>query len=149
MEHRGRPNGSSGSRGGNAPGPVRLAINDEWDTAVSRRRVRDLAQHAGFSEASTQALATATSEIVRNVVVHARRGEASIDVVEEGGRRAVVVVVRDRGPGIPDVSRAMQDGYSTVNGLGLGLPSARRLVDQFALETVVGRGTTVVLKKWQ
>jgi serine/threonine-protein kinase RsbT len=138
-----------GSRPDSAPGLVRLPINDEWDAAVARRHVRQLAQLAGLAEASTEALATALSEIVHNVVVHAKRGEASIAVVEEDGRRAVVVVVRDSGPGIPDVSRAMQDGYSTANGLGLGLPGARRLVDEFELLSAVGRGTTVVLKKWR
>ena len=128
---------------------LHLPISDEWDGAVTRRHVRQLAWHAGLSEASTEALATAISEVVRNVVVHAKRGEVWLDLVKEAGRRGVVVVVRDAGPGIPDVRLAMEDGYSTAHGLGLGLPSARRLVDEFNLVSVVGRGTTVVLKKWR
>ena len=131
------------------PAPIHLPISDDWDGAVTRRHVRELARHAGLSEASTQALATAVSEIVRNVAVHAKRGEVSLELVEEGGRCGVVVVVRDTGPGIPDVRLAMEDGYSTARGLGLGLPGARRLVDEFKLVSVVGRGTTVILKKWR
>jgi len=146
-----RASAGDASHAGDAPppAPVHLAITDDWDGAVTRRHVRQLARHAGLSEVSIQALATATSEIVRNVVVHAKRGEVSLDLVEEAGRRGVVVVVRDAGPGIPDVRLAMEDGYSTAHGLGLGLPSARRLVDEFNLVSVIGRGTTVVLKKWR
>jgi serine/threonine-protein kinase RsbT len=127
---------------------VHLRIGDEWDGAVARRHARTLAREAGLSEASGHALATAISEIVHNVIVHANRGEATMEVVEERGRRGVVVIVRDEGPGIRELARAMQDGHSTVNSLGLGLPSARRLVDDFELATVTGRGTTVILKKW-
>lgn len=94
-----------------------------------------------------EALATATSEVARNIFLHAKSGEL-LTVTEEDGRRTVVVVAQDDGPGIADTQRAIEDGYSTGSGLGLGLSSARRLVDQFELVSEIGRGTTVTLKKW-
>ncbi len=128
---------------------IRLPIGDEWEVVLARKHGRDLAREAGLSESAAHALATAISEIVRNVVVHAGRGDVSLDIIEDRGRRGVIVVVRDDGPGIAEPALAMQDGYSTANGLGLGLSSAQRLVDKLDLVSVVGRGTTVVLKKWQ
>jgi serine/threonine-protein kinase RsbT len=149
-----RPAGSEhpdSAAGEPATGPMRvsLSIGDEWDVVIVRKHARDLSREAGLSESATHALATAISEIVRNVVIHARRGDVSLDIIEDRGRRGVVVVVRDDGPGIPEPALAMQDGYSTGNGLGLGLSSARRLVDEFDLVSAAGKGTTVVLKKWQ
>jgi serine/threonine-protein kinase RsbT len=145
----GRPGRRADAGAANWPLPGRLAVSDQWDVVVARRLVRDLARQAGLSESSMHALETAISEIVQNIVTHAMRGDVSLDIVEDRGRRGVVVVARDDGPGIAEPSRAMQDGYSTTRSLGLGLSSARRLVDEFDLVSEVGRGTTVVLKKWQ
>jgi serine/threonine-protein kinase RsbT len=134
-----------------APGTtpkVRVLIREEADVAIARQHVCRLARGEGFSETATASLATAASEVVRNIVVHARAGEMGLWTIEERGRRGIMLVARDDGPGIADVDRAMQDGYSTGQGLGLGLPGARRLVDDFALTSVDGEGTTVVLKKW-
>jgi serine/threonine-protein kinase RsbT len=96
-----------------------------------------------------EALATAVSEVARNVLVHARTGEIVLAIERAPGKLALVVIARDDGPGISDIERAMGDGYSSAFGLGLGLPSARRLVDEFAIESSVDQGTTVTLKMWQ
>jgi serine/threonine-protein kinase RsbT len=127
---------------------ARVPIREEVDVAMARKHARQLGSRAGLTRAPTEALATAVSEIARNIVVHATRGEMSFRLVEERERREIVVVARDRGPGIPDPEQAMRDGYSTVKGLGLGLSGARRLVDEFKLVSVAGRGTTVILVKW-
>ena len=126
----------------------RLRITHESDVVVARAKVRDLALQAGLSEPAVAELATAVSEIARNIVVHAGDGELSIATAGDSMRRGVVVTARDRGPGIADVARAMHDGHSTGTGLGLGLPSAERLVDEFEIESTVGSGTTVTLRKW-
>jgi serine/threonine-protein kinase RsbT len=131
-----------------APAELWLPIREEADVAIARKHARDVAAQAGLSEVAAYALATAISEIASNIVVHAGAGELVLSADSRGGRRGVVVLARDAGPGIPELERAMQDGYSTANGLGLGLPSARRLVDEFELNSEVGRGTIVVLKKW-
>jgi rsbT antagonist protein RsbS len=88
------------------------------------------------------------SEVARNILEYAKRGEVVVSVVQRGDRRGLEVLARDRGPGIADVSRAMQDGFSTSRGLGLGLPGSRRLMDDFELESKVGLGTTVTMRKW-
>ena len=93
-------------------------------------------------------IATAISEVARNIVKFARRGEVVLEVVHEGGRDGVRVVARDAGPGIPDVARALEDGYSTYQGLGLGLPGCRRLMDDFTVDSKLGEGTTVTMTKW-
>lgn len=125
-----------------------VPMREEPDVAVARQRVREVALEAGLDESATEALATATSEIARNVVVHASGGEILLGVVNERHRRGVVVIARDGGPGIADPERAMLDGYSTTQTLGIGLSGARRLVDEFELATKVGAGTTVTMKKW-
>jgi len=93
-------------------------------------------------------LATAISEVARNIVVYARRGEVVLTAVESHGRRGVMVVARDEGPGIANPEQAMRDGYSTGNSLGMGLPGARRLMDEFELSSALGKGTTITMKKW-
>ena len=126
----------------------RLLVREDADVAIARSYVRDLARRADLAAAATEALATAVSEIARNIVVHANSGEIVFKLASERGRRGIVVVASDRGPGISDAEAAMTDGYSTGRGLGLGLSSARRLVDEFELISTPGSGTTIVLKKW-
>jgi len=109
---------------------------------------RTLAAYAGFAGADLVMIATAVSEVARNILEYAKRGEVVVSVVQRGDRRGLEVLARDRGPGIADVSRAMQDGFSTSRGLGLGLPGSRRLMDDFELESKVGLGTTVTMRKW-
>ena len=127
---------------------VRLSIREQVDVAMARKAVRQLAPQAGLSDSAAHALTTAVSEIAQNILIHARAGELIVRVIDEPGRRGLIVIGRDAGPGIGDADRAMQDGYSTGEGLGLGLPSARRLVDDFELVSDSGCGTTVTLKKW-
>ena len=127
---------------------VRLRIRHASDVFVARRKVRELGARVGLSEAAIAALATAASELARNIVVHAGIGEILVGTLADSSRHGVVVIARDNGPGILDITQAMHDGHSTAAGLGLGLPSARRLVDEFDIESTVGVGTTVTLRKW-
>jgi len=126
----------------------RLQINSEHDILTARQRGRELAADVGFSGSDLTIVATAISEIARNIVEYAGRGEIVFTLVRDGRSRGIVVVARDEGPGIPDVALAMQDGYSTRKSLGLGLPGARRLMDEFDVQSEAGRGTTVTMKKW-
>lgn len=102
----------------------------------------------GFSSTDLTLLATAISEVARNITTYAGEGEVELRVLNHGGRHGIEVVATDNGPGIADVELAMQDGFTTGNGLGLGLPGTRRLVDEFELRTEPGSGTTVRLVKW-
>jgi serine/threonine-protein kinase RsbT len=127
---------------------VRVAVERDVDVVEARLRARELATVAGFRGSELALIATAISELARNVVVYAQRGEVSISVVEENERRGIRIVACDEGPGIPDIDLAMRDGYSTTRSLGLGLPGARRLMDEFEIESEVGKGTTVRMAKW-
>ena len=126
-----------------------IPIAADTDVVTARQRGRDLAAQAGFSSGDQTVIAAAISEIARNILNYAKRGEISLSVVTNGDRRGVVVVARDQGPGIRDVARALEDGYSTSGGLGLGLPGARRLMDDFDVTSTTGQGTTVTMKKWR
>jgi len=129
-------------------GEVQITIETEADIVVARQKGRELAARGGFSTTDQTLIATAISEVARNIMQYARRGEIILSALEITGRRGIDVLARDDGPGIADLALAMQDGYSTGNSLGLGLPGVRRLMDEFNLESVPGRGTTVRLKKW-
>ena len=123
-------------------------VRDDTDVFVARRCSREFASRQGLSRAEAEALATAVTEVARNIVVHAGAGEMHFGAVESVPKRGVIVTARDAGAGIPHVEQAMQDGFSTKGGLGFGLPGARRLVDQFEIHSTVGEGTTVKLWKW-
>jgi len=127
---------------------VRVPVCHESDVFIAAERAREIGRLEGLSEPAAAALATAVTEIARNIVVYARCGEVLIQRAEGWGRRGVVVVARDEGPGIADPGAALQDHVSTNGTLGLGLPSARRLVDELELASAPGQGTTVTLKKW-
>ncbi len=127
---------------------VRVPIHEEADVAIARHRARQIARDGGLGDVATEALATSVSEIAQNIVRYAGRGEIAFACVVESGRRGVVVVARDEGPGIPDPEQAMADGYTTGGGLGVGLSGARRLVDEFQLRSTPGRGTIISFKKW-
>jgi len=126
----------------------RVPITRDADVVLARQRGRDLALRTGFSATDQTVVATAISEIARNIVKFAERGEVVVSTMSQDGLRGLRVVVRDVGPGIEDLDEAMRDGYSTYQGLGLGLPGAKRLMDRFDLESVRGEGTTVTMEKW-
>lgn len=122
----------------------KITIDGEVDVAHARIRSRDIARKMGFEQPALDAIATAVSELARNIVVHAGKGE----VVLTRGPRGLEVVVRDQGPGIMDIQLAFQDGYSTARGLGCGLSGARRLVDHLEIASEPGLGTVVRFHKW-
>ncbi len=128
---------------------VCVTIASDVDVVQARQQGRQLAASAGFSTGDQTVIAAAISEIARNILMYARRGEISLGVVTNGDRQGVVVIARDEGPGIRDIARALQDGYSTSGGLGLGLPGAKRLMDELEVASVVGKGTTVTMRKWR
>jgi serine/threonine-protein kinase RsbT len=125
-----------------------VPIEQETDIVTARQKGRELAALSGLSPTEQTLLATAISEVARNIVVYAQHGEVILTVVEQRGRRGVMVVARDEGPGITNPELAMRDGYSTTRSLGMGLPGAKRLMDEFELSSIVGKGTTIVMKKW-
>ena len=125
-----------------------IPINADADVVQVRQRARALAVNAGLSLVDQTKLITAASELARNTLVHGGGGHAIIHPVHDGRRSGVRAEFIDEGPGIPDVDRALQDGWTSGSGLGLGLPGSRRLVDQFELETEVGKGTRVIIVKW-
>jgi serine/threonine-protein kinase RsbT len=126
-----------------------LSLRDDSDVAAARRKARELAYEQGLSSSAAEALATAVSEIARNAVIHATGGRLLFALLAEPQRVGVIALTRDDGPGISNIEDAMRDGFSTASGLGLGLPGARRMVDEFELTSVLGKGTTVTLKKWR
>jgi serine/threonine-protein kinase RsbT len=128
---------------------VRVQIEREADIVLARQAGRQLAAQLGFTTTDQTLIATAISEVARNIVVYAQQGEIVLTRADEAGRVGIQVVAIDNGPGIDNKEMAMRDGYSTKNSLGLGLPGARRLMDDFALDSEVGRGTTVTMKKWK
>jgi serine/threonine-protein kinase RsbT len=125
-----------------------IAIEVEGDVVKARRKGRELATTLGFSTTDQTLIATAISEIARNIVRYAGRGSVTFSRIERQGRAGIQIVANDTGPGIADVELAMRDGYSTGKSLGVGLPGARRLVDELEIVSSVGVGTTVTLRKW-
>jgi serine/threonine-protein kinase RsbT len=125
-----------------------VSIERDADIVAARLKGRELARQAGFTGRDLVLIATAISEITRNIISYAQRGDVTLTLVTDGRRRGITVVVRDQGPGIDDIDRAMRDGYSTGKSLGLGLPGARRLMDDFEIVSMVGKGTTVTMSKW-
>lgn len=126
-----------------------IRVASDVDIVTARQRGRALAAQAGFSEGDQTVIAAAISEIARNILMYAKRGEIAITLQNGPERVGVIVIASDQGPGIVDVGRALQDGYSTSGGLGLGLPGARRLMDEFDLRSRPGDGTTITMKKWR
>ena len=129
-------------------GEKQITIDLDADIVRARREGRQLAADLGFTAVDATLVATAISELARNILLYARRGEILIRPVEQDGRRGLVVVARDEGPGIPDTGSALRDGFSTSGRLGLGLPGVRRLMDEFEIVSTAGRGTEVIARKW-
>lgn len=128
---------------------IRWEIAADRDIVQARQSAREQAAEAGFSAGDQTVIAAAVSEIARNILMYARRGAVTIRLVVDEQKRGLIVVAKDDGPGIADVSRALQDGFSTSGGLGLGLPGSRRLMDEFEVVSQPGRGTIVTMKKWK
>jgi serine/threonine-protein kinase RsbT len=126
-----------------------VPINTDTDVVAARKKGRELAIVLGFVSTDSTLLATAISELARNIIRYAKKGEILIASVQSGDRVGITVVARDNGPGIANISLAMQDGFSTSGGLGLGLPGVKRLMDEFHLVSDVNKGTTVTIKKWK
>jgi serine/threonine-protein kinase RsbT len=126
---------------------VRIGV--ETDVVVARQGARRLASGLRFSSAELTLIATVISEVARNIVAYAKSGEIVLRIVQQGQRRGLLVIARDQGPGIPDIGLAMQDGYSTSRGLGLGLPGSKRLMDEFQIVSEVGKGTEITMTKWE
>ena len=126
----------------------RIVIESDADVVTARQRARKLAAELELSSTDQTLLATAISEVARNITTYAKRGEVTLRIVRDGdGRSGIEVLAVDQGPGIEDIERALQDGYTTGGGLGLGLPGARRLVDEFDIESAPSQGTLVGLFK--
>jgi serine/threonine-protein kinase RsbT len=126
-----------------------VPIFSDSDIAIARQEGRSLALLLGFTSTEATLVAAAISELARNIILHAKRGEISLGVIERRGKRGVVVTARDEGPGIQSIRHAMMDGYSTLGGLGLGLPGVRRLMDEFEINSEPGNGTSVTVTKWK
>lgn len=129
-------------------GELRVAIDSDTDIVAVRENGREMAGQCGFPSIDLAVVATAISELARNLLRYAVRGEITLRVVDDGGKRGVEVLAADEGPGIRDVARAMQDGFSTSGSLGLGLPGVQRLMDEFEISSEFGKGTTVTARKW-
>jgi len=127
---------------------ARVPITSDIDIVVARQKGRALAAELDFSPTDVVRIATAISELARNVLSYATAGEIRLQAVENRSTRGIAIVAQDNGPGIPNIDQAMQDGFSTSGGLGLGLPGVRRLMDDFRIESTVGGGTTVTVTKW-
>lgn len=127
---------------------VRVRISTDDDIVTARQEGRRLSSGLGFSSTDLTLIATAISEVARNIRLYAGEGDVQLKLVRERDREGILVVARDQGPGIKDVELAMQDGYSSKGSSGLGLPGARRLMDDFEIRSRPGRGVTVKMKKW-
>lgn len=126
-----------------------LSIQTESDIVTARRAVRDAATQLGFPQTDVTRIVTAASELARNVFKYAGSGVMFWRRVEKHGRIGLELQFVDHGPGIQDIHLAMEEGYSSAGGLGMGLPGAKRLVDELEIQSAAGQGTTVALKKWR
>jgi serine/threonine-protein kinase RsbT len=124
-------------------------IRSDLDIVIARTLARDMARALGFGAIDQARIATAVSELARNIFLYAGNGTVTVREVEKGTRRGLEIVCEDHGPGIADIDLVMQDGYTTSRGMGMGLPGARRLMDEFVIESQPGVGTTVTCRKWR
>ncbi len=128
---------------------TRVAVKRDADIVTARQLGREMAAQAGLSGSDLTVVATAISEVARNIISYAVCGEILLSLIIKNGRHGLVVVAQDEGPGIADIGQAMTDGFSTGRSLGLGLPGARRLMDEFEIVSKPGEGTTVTMCKWR
>lgn len=128
---------------------IQIPIRVDTDIVAARQGGRTLASKLGFSNTDATLIATAISELARNIIRYAKEGEIILSTVQKGGSCAIVVVARDKGPGIANVEQAMIMGFSTSGSLGMGLPGVNRLMDEFEIDSRPGSGTRVMIKKWK
>ena len=123
-------------------------IRSEGEIVAARQIGRKLAAEMGFSTIDATLIATAISEVARNILQYAKTGSIEIFPINNEHKNGITIIARDQGPGISNIALAMQDGYSTSGGLGLGLPGAKRLMSEFEITSEVGKGTLIIMKKW-
>jgi serine/threonine-protein kinase RsbT len=129
--------------------PKTITIQSDLDIVAARMAARDMAKALGFGAIDQARIATAISELARNIYLYAGEGKVTVQEAGHGpGRKGIEVICEDEGPGIEDIDLVMQDGYTTAKGMGMGLPGARRLMDDFEIESQVGLGTRVTCRKW-
>lgn len=124
-------------------------IRSDLDIVIARTLARDTAKMIGFGAIDQARIATAVSELARNIFLYAGTGTVTVREIERTGRRGIEIICEDKGPGINNIDLVMRDGYSTSRGMGMGLPGARRLMDEFEIRSQDGAGTTVVCRKWR
>ncbi len=124
-------------------------IRSDLDIVIARTLARDTAKALGFGPIDQARIATAVSELARNIYLYAGSGTVIVRELEKGGRKGIEIVCEDQGPGIANIDLVMQDGYTTSRGMGMGLPGARRLMDDFSIQSQQGVGTTIVCRKWR
>lgn len=127
---------------------IQIKISTETDVVRASLKVMKMAEIIGFEKTSRYAISTAVSELARNIYKYARRGKITAHPVKIGNAKGIEIIAEDKGPGISDISNAMKDNFSTGNSLGLGLPGAKRLMDEFNIETKHNHGTSITARKW-
>jgi len=125
-----------------------VPIEKEWDIVKARQLGRDMAKEIGFSTVDQARIATTVSELARNIYLYAEKGQIYFEIISKMERKGLCLTVVDQGPGIADISKVMQDGYSTSGGLGAGLPGVKRLMDEFDIQSEIENGTSIITTKW-
>jgi serine/threonine-protein kinase RsbT len=125
-----------------------VKIKTEWDIVAARQMGREIAKQLGFGNVDQARIATAISELARNIYLYAEKGSITIEEITSHEQKGLVVKAIDGGPGIGDIRRVMEDGYSSSGGLGAGLPGVKRLMDEFSIHSGVGEGTEIITTKW-
>ena len=125
-----------------------VEILTEWDIVAARQLGRNVAKELGFGTVDQARITTAISELARNIYVYAGKGRIEIQQLTENGIKGILIIAADSGPGIPDIRKVMEDGFTTSGGLGAGLPGVKRLMDDFKIETILGEGTDIRATKW-
>ncbi|MGM7724401.1 anti-sigma regulatory factor [Metabacillus sp. Hm71] len=125
-----------------------VKIVTEWDIVAARQLGRNVAKELGFGTVDQARITTAISELARNIYLYAGQGEMRIERIHDLGKKGLKIIAIDKGPGIPDIRKVMEDGFSTSGGLGAGLPGVKRLMDEFDITSSVGEGTNIQAVKW-
>jgi serine/threonine-protein kinase RsbT len=124
-------------------------IRSDLDIVIARTMARDIAKSLGFGAIDQARIATAVSELARNIFLYAGTGNVTVREIEKNNRKGIEIVCEDQGPGIANIDLVMQDGYSTSRGMGMGLPGAKRLMDEFTIRSQENVGTTITCRKWR